>query len=124
VFELYQLTCSYCLPGLAKDVDLVFAISSSSQDTDTIYPLMKDTINSIIDTCGSNRLRYSLIIFGSQASTRLSFAEKMPESDNLKRFIGNLPRLAGSPAIDKAMEEAKNLFNGQGKMFVERVLVL
>lgn len=103
------------LPGLAKDVDVVLAISSSSQDADTIYPLIKDTINSIIDTCGSNRIRYSLIMFGSQASTHLSFAEKMPEPDDLKRLIGNLPRRSGSPAIDKAMEEAQKLFTGQGK---------
>lgn len=96
-------------------MDLAFAISSSSREADRIYPLMKDTIHSIIDTCGANRIRYSVIIFGSQASTRLGFADKMPELEELKRLIENLPRRSGAPAIDKAMDAANRLFSGQGE---------
>jgi hypothetical protein len=100
---------------VTQEVDLAFAISASSRDADTIYALMKDTIQSIIDICGGSKIRYSLIIFGSQPSTRLSFAENMPEAEELKNFVRNLPRRSGVPAIDKAMQEAQRLFDGQGR---------
>jgi hypothetical protein len=75
---------------------------------------MRDSIKSIVDKYGTSRLHYSLIAFGATASTKISFSAKLPDKDAIKRYIDGITLPRGGPALDQALIEAKNVFDGAG----------
>ena len=94
----------------------------SASDT---FERIKDTITAIVDEYGiTDRLRYGLIVFGRNAVQKLSFGEES-DMNSLKAIIKSSQRLGGEPDLQKALEEAKRLFDSEPtRPDVKKVLVV
>lgn len=71
---------------------------------------MEETINDVIDNYGINKIRYSVIIFGSQARQVVGFDSSITDPAELEAYIRALSPISGGPAIDKALEKALESF--------------
>ena len=107
------------------EIDLAFAISATSVEADTTIMLMRNTIKSIIQQYGTDRVHYSVIIFGSIATTHFDFSNAPPDQDDLIRLVGRLPKAVGRPDLVKALEDAKRVYELQEvRPNARRVLVV
>ena len=83
---------------------------------------MKDIIKSIADKYVTDKIHYGLITFDDDATIKLNFSSS---SDRLKSLIDSMSTETGGPAIDKALEAAVVLFEGEGVRYdAHKVLVL
>ncbi len=92
------------------EIDLCFAISATAANANSTFTLMKETINDVIDNYGINKIRYSVIIFGSQARQVVGFDSSITDPAELEAYIRALSSISGGPAIDKALEKALESF--------------
>ena len=85
---------------------------------------MKETLKSIIDTNDANSIHYSLIVFGTTATTVFDIGNGFT-SNKLKELIDNSTRRGDTPSFGKAFEEALRQFKGLGtRRDAEKVLVV
>ena len=106
------------------EIDLCFAISATAANADSTFTLMKETINDVIDDYGINKIRYSVILFGSQAKQVVGFDSSLTKPA-LEAYIRALDRLSGGSAIDKALEKALESFKeGITRPNARKVLVV
>ena len=110
------------LPSV-PETDIGFAISANAADSSTSFKKMKDTINSVIEKYGQARIRYSVIVFGSSPSVKVSFSDLHPSDLGLMSFVAALPRSRGSN-LAKTLEEVKNLFERNARPGANKVLVV
>lgn len=96
------------------EVDVAFAISTNSVNYMQTFRLMKDTISWIIGRYGTDKLRYSVILFGADANTELNFDENVSTPNKLIQFVQSLSRRSGGPDLNKALDEAKKVFESAG----------
>lgn len=95
------------------DIDVVFAISATSNISAQTFNVMQNTIKQFIDKYGANKVHYSLIVSGGSATTVINFNHTFPPSANeLKTTIDAQVPLSGDPALGNALEEAFRVFNG------------
>jgi hypothetical protein len=107
------------------EIDLGFAISATATDSSKTYKLMKDTIKDIIDRYGTDNIHYSVIVYGARPVIVTSFADAIPTAAVLKRRIEAAPREQGGAALDRALEEAKKIFEGRGgRANAKKILVV
>ncbi len=92
------------------EIDLCFAISATAANANSTFTLMKKTINHVIDSYGINKIRYSVIIFGSQARPVVGFDSSITDPVELEAYIRALSPISGGPALDKALEKALESF--------------
>lgn len=92
------------------ETNLAFAISATGLEAEETHAFMKDIIKWIIDKYGTQRLEYSVIVYGGSASTQVTFGEIFDSDDELIKAVGNMPRVSGAPSLDKALEAAKDQF--------------
>jgi len=92
----------------------MFAVSAVSSQSTATFSLIKETIKSIADQYGAQRLRYSLLVFGSRSVSSFTFADGLTDKDQIKRLIDAADRQFGDPALNTALEEAKKTFDGDG----------
>lgn len=86
---------------------------------------MKDIITSIADRYGTDKIHYGLITLDDEASIKLPFSNQISSPEMLKSFIDSIPAETGGPAVDKALEAAVVLFEGEGVRYdAQKVLVL
>ena len=84
---------------------------------------MKDIIKSIANKYSTDRIQYGLITFHYEASIKLPFNGS--SSETLVSLINFLPSETGGPALDKALDAAVILFEGDGVRYdAEKVLVV
>lgn len=93
-------------------MDLAFAISATSADADTTFKLMKDTITSFADMYGMSKINYAVIAYGKAPKKWLDFQNQPSDLKDLKTTVDGIPREGGVVALDKAVEEARKLFDG------------
>ena len=107
-------------------IDLGFVISATTVSASDTFQRIKDTINTIIDEYGvASRLRYGLVVFGREAVLKLSFSEESADVNSLKAKITSTQRPDGEPNLQKALEEAKKLFDSEvARPGVKKVLVV
>ena len=107
-------------------MDIGFAITATSSESDEIFQKIKDTIKAIVDTYGIAKIHYSLLVFGDNANRRISFKDDFNSPENLKSFVDLIPKRSGGPALDKALQESLKLFeSGEGaRPGVKKVLVV
>ena len=118
-------SCFTCFSVNLPEIDLTFAISATSVEADSTIMLMRNTINSIIQQYGTDRIHYSVIIFGSVATTHFDFSNAPPDQDDLIRRVGRLPIADGRPDLVKALEDAKRVYELQEvRPNARRVLVV
>ncbi|XP_078343053.1 coadhesin-like [Oculina patagonica] len=107
------------------DIDIGFAISSASIDSDSIFALMKRIINTIIDRYGMLKIRFSVIVYGSIITTRFTFDNTiMFTQEELLRAVNETQRAPGMPDLQMALTEAKRLFQLTSRPNATKVLVL
>ena len=107
------------------EIDLCFAISATAANADSTFPLMKETINDVIENYGIRKIRYSVILFGSQARQVVGFDSSITKPAQLEAYIRSLDRLSGGSAIDKALEKAMESFReGITRPNARKVLVV
>lgn len=85
---------------------------------------IKDTLKSVIDRYGKNDIRYSFILFGEEPSERVRFTESERYTiELLKDRIDRLSRISGA-ALDKALDEAKKMFEDTARPDAKKVFVV
>lgn len=77
----------------------------------------------MIDKYGTSRLQYAVITFGNVPRTAISFNGASRGDEALKRLVDSIRRSSGA-RLDKALEEAKLLFEAKGRPNAKRVLVV
>ena len=93
-----------------SETNLAFAISATALEAEETYTFMKDIIKWIIDKYGTQRLEYSVIVYGGSASTQVTFGEIFESDAELIKSVGSMARVTGAPSLDKALEAAKDQF--------------
>lgn len=91
-------------------IDLTFALSATSVSFTTTFTLMKETVQSIAQKYGVDRIHYGVIVFGSVATKHIDFAANLPNRDELVREVSQLPLEEGKPDLVLALQEAKRVF--------------
>lgn len=106
-------------------IDLGFAITATTLNADEIFQKMKETIKAIVASYGVGQLRYGLIVFGGDSTTRFNFNNSYTP-DELSGFIDNIPRRSGGPTLVNAFKGAEKLFlpNQGSRADAKKVLVL
>lgn len=106
------------------DVDVGFAISAASADSDKIFSLMKQIINTIVDRYGVNKVRFSFIVYGSRVTTRFTFDNAPITQEELIKAVNGTEKVTGDPDLEKALEEAEQLFTKTSRPNATRVFVV
>lgn len=94
-------------------IDLTFAISATSLQSDATFLLMQTTINDIVSEYDIFRIHYSVIVFGAVAVTRIDFATNVPDKNTLIRDVARLKEIPGDPDLVQALEEARKVYESQ-----------
>ena len=92
-------------------VDLAFALSATSADANTNFKLMKDTIKAFADMYGMAKIHYAVIAYGQTPRKWFDFKSQPSDFEAFKRTIDEIAREVGIVALDKAVEEARKLFD-------------
>ena len=92
-------------------LDLAFAISALP--TDSNFRRILDIVKEITERFFSDRVQYGLIVFGRDASIKIHFRDNYVDPKKLETFIGSIAVNNGEPALDKALIEAKALFESE-----------
>lgn len=96
-------------------MDLGFALSATSTFHNETFKLMKDTITYIIDTYGTQKIHYSVLVYGDTATKEINFGQTPPSPEQLKTAIEKLPVGIGTPNLAKALEEAVKIFQDENR---------
>ena len=112
-------------PDIPK-IDLVFALSATSANSEQSYELMKSTIKKFINTYGVNKVRYGIIVYGASVIRVVDFNSTFPISaSDLKTAIDKQPALIGGPFLKGALQEAFRVFEETvGRPGAKKVLVV
>ncbi len=94
-------------------IDLTFAISATSLQNKTTFLLMQITINNIVSQYDIFRIHYSVIVFGSVATTHIDFGSVIPDKNDLIRRVAGLPKSPGNPDLVQALQHAKRVYESQ-----------
>ena len=105
-------------------VDLMFAVSARSTEAYDKMEKMKEIIKKMVDEYGSERIRYSLVVFGNQPSVELRFGKSFATEDQLKGYIDRANVILDGAALDKALEKAAELFEEDVRDDSKKVLVV
>ena len=110
-------------PKIPK-LDLGFAISTGSSDSAANIQTIKDTVKAIIDRYGKSDIRYSFILFGNSPARIVSFTDSERYSiELLKNRVNGFSRISGA-ALDRALGEAKEMFEDTARPDAKKVLVV
>ena len=93
-------------------IDLVFALSATSNNLPQTYDLMKNTIKKFIDKYGVDKTHYSFIVFGNQVIRVVNFNHTFPPNANeLKAALDAQAPLSSGPILKNVLLEAFRIFN-------------
>jgi len=92
-------------------VDLGFAISATDTGAGQTYENMKNVVKHIVNSYGLVSIRYGVILFGESATTYIPFSRTFPDEMALLSSLDLPQRLRGEPDLQKALEEAKTMFD-------------
>ena len=82
---------------------------------------MKETVKSIIKKYRVGNLRYAVIVYGSDAKALLAFERNFPALEN---WLSTWRNERGEPAVEKALQKARELFRSRGRKDAKKVLVV
>ena len=108
-----------------EDIDIVFAVSTSSTEAEDTLQLMKDTIQSIVSTHGAENIHYTVVSYGAETRTIVDFQDTFPDEEALIEKLESLSAVAGTPDLDLALAEAKKAFEAPGaRINAKKILVI
>ena len=107
-------------------MDLVFAISATSNNSAQTYSLMQETIKQFIEKYGVDKIHYSIIVYGDSVIRVVNFNRTFPPSPNeLKTAIDSQAPLNGGPVLLDALQETIRIFNEtENRQNAQKVLVV
>ena len=106
-------------------MDLGFALSASSVLHNETFKLMKDIINYIIDTYGTQKIHYSVLVYGDTATIEINFGQTPPSPEQLKTALEKLRAGTGLPNLAGALEKALKMFEDDARRpLTHKVLVI
>lgn len=107
------------------EVDLGFALSASSVFYNETFKLMKDIINYIVDTYGTQKIHYSVLVYGDTATIEINFGQTPPSPQQLKTAVEKLRVETGAPNLAGALEKALKMFEDDDRRpLTRKVLVI
>ena len=92
------------------ELDLVFAISTTSTNADEIFPKIKETAKTIVDKYGFERVRYAVIVFGTTPKVAVGLNDLLSDRETFKRLLDVIPRQRGTGDLTKTLLESQRLF--------------
>lgn len=92
-------------------------------DSESTFSLIKETVGSIIDKYGKDKVRYAVIGFGTNARIFLNFGEQSDDLDTLKEYIKTLQQPQGDPDLQAALLQADRVFK-RARPNAKKVLVV
>ena len=95
---------------MKEGIDIGIAIATVSPAATENLRFVKSVVKSLVDKLPTNNTRYSVIIFGDQSFTKLTFQDTFPDDTSLKTFIDGLPGTTGASNLGKALKESLKLF--------------
>lgn len=105
----FSLTLYFTDPARLNEVNLGFAISASSLDSDRTFKLMQDVVKSTMNKYPPASIYYSVLSFGDPTVVHINFEDKMSDEDR-KRAIDSIVKPSGKASLDKALDKARSLF--------------
>ena len=109
----------------SPEMDIAFAINTAASDADRTFQVVTDSLKKIVMKFNPEKVRYSVITFGDEATPEVSFTEDPQDLKKLVKALDKLPQSSGDPDFKKLLDEAKKVFDddsGRAKSY--RVLVV
>ena len=97
-------------PSRLVQINLGFAISVTSLDSDRTFRQMQDIIKSVVDNYPTANIFYSVLSFGDPPVVHINFDDELSDEDR-KRAIDSITKTTGTASLGKALETARDLFN-------------
>ena len=97
-------------PSRLVQINLAFAISVTSLESDRNFRQMQNIIKSVVDNYPTSNIFYSVISFGDTPVVHINFDDQLSNEDR-KRAIDSITKTTGIASLDKALETARDLFN-------------
>ena len=105
-------------------LDLLFAISATSKDTDETFQLMTSAIDSLLQKYDSSNIRYGVLVYGDDVTVVVHLKNHTDAAQIQEQLTTVLPSVGGT-ALDKALEAAAFMFAQAGdREDAKRVLVI
>ena len=109
----------------SPEMDIAFAINTAASDADRTFQVITDSLKKIVKKFNPEKLRYSVITFGDEATPEVSFTEDPQDLKKLVKALDKLPQSSGDPDFKKLLDEAKKVFDDDsGRAKSNRVLVV
>ena len=106
-------------------MDLGFALSAASTAHNETFQLMKDVINYIIVTYGTQKIHHSVLVYSDTASIEIKFGQTSPSPQQLKTLVENLRVGTGTPNLADALSKAAKMFeDDKRRPLTHKVLVI
>ena len=96
-------------PPRLIEVNLGFAISANSLDSDRTFKQMQDIVKSTMDKYPPANIYYSVLSFGDPPVVHINFEDKISEEDR-KRAVASIDKTSGKASLDKALDKSRDLF--------------
>lgn len=109
---------------ITEKIDLGFAVSATAVKAAKTFEKIKEAVKSIIAKYGVGNLRYAIITYASDAKLVLSFQPNFPAPEDWLNTIDTLQLEQGTPALEKALQKAKELFRSNARSDAKKVLVV
>ena len=106
-----------------KEHDFAIAVSVGPQNLAAFKGISKELVN----RNPTSKTGYSIMVYNSGVTTLITFKDKLSSDDQMKSLIDRVPPRVGFVSrLDRALEEAKNLFaNGSGsRPHAKKVLII
>ena len=97
-------------PSRLVQINLAFAISVTSLESDRNFRQMQNIIKSVVDNYPTSNIFYSVLSFGDTPVVHINFDDQLSNEDR-KRAIDSITKTTGIASLDKALETARDLFN-------------
>lgn len=107
-----------------RALDIVIAISTVGTYAQESFSQVKDVVKELVDNHPLSSTKYGVIIYSDSPSTKASFSDDYPSDDDFKRLIDSIPRSSGGSVMEKALGEAKKMFDSGSRENAKKVLVI
>ena len=102
----------------------MFAISSTSKDTDETFQLMTSAIDSLLQKYDSSNIRYGVLVYGDDV-TVVVHLKNHTDAAQIQEYLTTILAPVGGTALDRALEAAAVMFAQAGdREDADRVLVI
>ena len=105
-------------------MDIGFALSATTVDSLAIFTLMKNIIVTIIERYGVDRVKFSVIVYGSVVTTQLGDFNRDFTQEDLIRAVNNTTPNPGPVNLDQALKQAVFIFKSTARSNAKRVFVV